>query len=235
MFTALQIGCQVHSLGPCSLLPFFPNSFSNKTSFSATGRVFHSTSAGKFTFSEAALACSYQGARLATTGQLYLAWQGGMDICNAGWLRDGSVRYPINIRRPQCGGGLLGVRTLYLHTNQTGYPLPDSRYDAFCYTGIPRLSQDGFIEIIVTLEYYFLYKEVRIQQCSLFRDTFMCTKTQHRLFIVISVTKHIQICEIWICKECLEKAFIFPGGKRECSFCFHKMENRIQTMLIRYS
>ncbi|XP_027869581.1 aggrecan core protein-like isoform X2 [Xiphophorus couchianus] len=101
------------------------------------GRVFHSTSAGKFIFSEAALACSYQGARLATTGQLYLAWQGGMDICNAGWLRDGSVRYPINIRRPQCGGGLLGVRTVYLHTNQTGYPLPDSRYDAFCYTDSP--------------------------------------------------------------------------------------------------
>ncbi|PWA28999.1 hypothetical protein CCH79_00006349 [Gambusia affinis] len=111
--------------------------FSNKTSFSGTGRVFHSTSAVKFTFSEAALACSYQGARLATTGQLYLAWQGGMDICNAGWLRDGSVRYPINIRRPQCGGGLLGVRTVYLHTNQTGYPLPDSRYDAFCYTDSP--------------------------------------------------------------------------------------------------
>uniref|UniRef100_A0A3P9PXL5 Link domain-containing protein n=1 Tax=Poecilia reticulata TaxID=8081 RepID=A0A3P9PXL5_POERE len=116
------------------------------------GRVFHSTSAGKFTFSEAVLTCSYQGAQLATTGQLYLAWQGGMDVCNAGWLRDGSVRYPINVRRPQCGGGLLGVRTVYLHTNQTGYPLPDSQYDAFCYTGRPRPSQDGSIEIIVTLE-----------------------------------------------------------------------------------
>ncbi|XP_015240327.1 PREDICTED: aggrecan core protein-like isoform X1 [Cyprinodon variegatus] len=102
-----------------------------------TGRVFHTTSAEKFTCSEAEFACSHQGAQLATTGQLYLAWQGGMDVCNAGWLADGSVRYPINIRRPQCGGGLLGVRTVHLHTNQTGYPHPNSRYDAFCYTESP--------------------------------------------------------------------------------------------------
>uniref|UniRef100_A0A8D2ZUT8 Aggrecan a n=1 Tax=Scophthalmus maximus TaxID=52904 RepID=A0A8D2ZUT8_SCOMX len=104
-----------------------------------TGRVFYTASAEKFSFSEAAAACSNQGAQLATTGQLYLAWQGGMDVCNAGWLGDRSVRYPINIRRPQCGGGLLGVRTVYLHTNQTGYPFPDSRYDCFCYTGRPSL------------------------------------------------------------------------------------------------
>lgn len=103
--------------------------------FSVTGRVFYTASAEKFTFSEAMMACSKQGAQLATTGELYLAWQGGMDVCNAGWLGDRSVRYPINIRRPQCGGGLLGVRTVYRHTNQTGYPLPESRYDAFCYIG----------------------------------------------------------------------------------------------------
>lgn len=101
------------------------------------GRVFHTTSAEKFTFMEAVTACSKRRAQLANTGQLYLAWQGGMDVCNAGWLGDRSVRYPINIRRPQCGGGLLGVRTVYLYTNQTGYPLPESRYDAFCYTGRP--------------------------------------------------------------------------------------------------
>lgn len=105
--------------------------------FSDTGRVFYTAAAEKFTFSEAEASCANRGARLATTGQLYLAWQGGMDVCNAGWLGDRSVRYPINIRRPQCGGGLVGVRTVYLHTNQTGYPLPESRYDAFCYTGSP--------------------------------------------------------------------------------------------------
>ncbi|CAF91578.1 unnamed protein product, partial [Tetraodon nigroviridis] len=111
-----------------------------------TGSVFHTTSAEKFTFSEAVVACSKRGAQLANTGQLYLAWQRGMDVCNAGWLGDRSVRYPINIRRPQCGGGLLGVRTVYLYTNQTGYPLPESHYDAFCYTESLEVESSGFGE-----------------------------------------------------------------------------------------
>ncbi|XP_048825478.1 aggrecan core protein [Brienomyrus brachyistius] len=98
-----------------------------------SGRVFYSFSPDKFTFTEAKEQCVKLGAQLATTGQLYLAWKAGMDVCNAGWLADRSVRYPINIARPQCGGGLLGVRTVYLHPNQTGYPHPESRYDAICY------------------------------------------------------------------------------------------------------
>nr|XP_051695791.1 aggrecan core protein isoform X32 [Oryctolagus cuniculus] len=99
------------------------------------GEVFYATSPEKFTFQEAASECRRLGARLATTGQLYLAWQAGMDMCSAGWLADRSVRYPISKARPNCGGNLLGVRTVYVHANQTGYPDPSSRYDAICYTG----------------------------------------------------------------------------------------------------
>lgn len=145
MSTASPRKWQVHcdeqcnvSLWDCSVI-ILPFTLSLPI-LSDTGSVFYTATAEKFTFSEAVVACSKQGAQLANTGQLYLAWQGGMDVCNAGWLGDRSVRYPINIRRPQCGGGLLGVRTVYLYTNQTGYPLPESRYDAFCYTGRPSLS-----------------------------------------------------------------------------------------------
>ncbi|KAF7707540.1 aggrecan core protein [Silurus meridionalis] len=112
-----------------------------------SGRVFYSMSIKKFTFSEASEQCGKLGAKLATTGQLYLAWKAGMDVCNAGWLADGSVRYPINIARPQCGGGLLGVRTVYRFPNQTGYPLPDSHFDVICFDGeyeVPDLYTDVY-------------------------------------------------------------------------------------------
>ncbi|XP_062998792.1 aggrecan core protein [Elgaria multicarinata webbii] len=99
------------------------------------GKVFYATSPEKFTFPEAAEKCRSLGARLATTGELYLAWKDGMDVCSAGWLADRSVRYPINKPRPTCGGNLVGVRTVYLYVNQTGYPYPYSRYDAICYAG----------------------------------------------------------------------------------------------------
>ncbi|XP_052663843.1 aggrecan core protein isoform X1 [Harpia harpyja] len=97
------------------------------------GKVFYATAPEKFTFQEAFDKCRSLGARLATTGELYLAWKDGMDMCSAGWLADRSVRYPISRARPNCGGNLVGVRTVYLYVNQTGYPHPHSRYDAICY------------------------------------------------------------------------------------------------------
>ncbi|XP_067412207.1 aggrecan core protein [Emydura macquarii macquarii] len=114
------------------------------------GEVFYATSSEKFTFQEAAEMCFSLGARLATTGELYLAWKGGMDVCSAGWLADRSVRYPISKARPNCGGNLVGVRTVYLHVNQTGYPHPHSRYDAICYTGEDFLVSENFTVQTVT-------------------------------------------------------------------------------------
>ncbi|XP_049593537.1 hyaluronan and proteoglycan link protein 1 isoform X1 [Syngnathus scovelli] len=58
---------------------------------------------GKLTYGEAAAACRRDGARLATVGHMYAAWKlAGYDRCDAGWLADGSVRYPVARPRPRC-------------------------------------------------------------------------------------------------------------------------------------
>uniref|UniRef100_A0A8C4REN8 Brevican n=1 Tax=Erpetoichthys calabaricus TaxID=27687 RepID=A0A8C4REN8_ERPCA len=97
------------------------------------GEVFHSTSQDKLTFEEAKEYCAERGAELATTGQLYAAWNEGLDHCSPGWLADGSVRYPIVVPRERCGGNQAGVKTVYLHRNQTGFPEPSTHYDVFCF------------------------------------------------------------------------------------------------------
>ncbi|KAB0395211.1 hypothetical protein E2I00_019616 [Balaenoptera physalus] len=48
----------------------------------------------KLTFTEAQRACAEQDGILASAEQLHAAWRDGLDWCNAGWLRDGSVQYP---------------------------------------------------------------------------------------------------------------------------------------------
>ncbi|XP_004572863.3 versican core protein [Maylandia zebra] len=98
------------------------------------GEVFYPTSiSSKLTWQQAREECEKHDAVLASPGHLFAAWRGGLNRCDFGWLSDGSVRYPITVPRPQCGGGQLGVRTLYKYENQTGYPDPTDRHGAFCF------------------------------------------------------------------------------------------------------
>lgn len=102
---------------------------------SLAGTVFYATAPGRFSWQGAQRHCQSQGASLATTGQLYLAWREGLDQCDPGWLADGSVRYPIRLPRRKCGGEASGVRTLYQFPNRTGFPAATSKFDAYCYKG----------------------------------------------------------------------------------------------------
>ncbi|XP_015273612.1 PREDICTED: brevican core protein [Gekko japonicus] len=97
------------------------------------GELFVVSSQEKFTWEEAKAECQSLGAEIATTGQLYAAWNEGLDHCNPGWLADGSVRYPIVTPREKCGGNMPGVKTIFLFRNQTGFPDPHSKYDVYCF------------------------------------------------------------------------------------------------------
>ncbi|XP_066465202.1 hyaluronan and proteoglycan link protein 2 [Eleutherodactylus coqui] len=83
----------------------------------------------RFNYIQAHQVCEEQDGRLATFSQLYQAWTDGLDWCNAGWLLDGSVHYPVIVTREPCGGNLPpGIRS---------YGPKDKlkdKYDAFCFT-----------------------------------------------------------------------------------------------------
>uniref|UniRef100_A0A3Q3GKQ2 Link domain-containing protein n=1 Tax=Labrus bergylta TaxID=56723 RepID=A0A3Q3GKQ2_9LABR len=99
------------------------------------GEVFYADLREKVVFQQASAECQKHNAVLAAPGQLYAAWRAGLSRCDYGWLSDGSARYPITVPKPQCGGGLLGVRTLYKHKNQTGYPDKTDKHGVFCFKG----------------------------------------------------------------------------------------------------
>lgn len=104
--------------------------------FVSEGDVFFPSSvSGKLSLQEARDECEKHDAVLASPGQLFAAWRAGLNRCDYGWLSDGSARYPVTVPRPQCGGGQLGVRTLYKYENQTGFPNPTDRHGLYCFKG----------------------------------------------------------------------------------------------------
>ncbi|XP_045064201.1 versican b [Coregonus clupeaformis] len=115
------------------------------------GEVFYAPIRYKLTLRQAKRVCERQGAVLASPGNLFAAWHGGLNRCDYGWLSDGSARYPISVPRPQCGGGLLGVRTLYQFPDQTGFPNPINRHGAFCFKGKePEITTPGPVTTTAT-------------------------------------------------------------------------------------
>ncbi|OXB70099.1 UNVERIFIED_CONTAM: hypothetical protein H355_010941 [Colinus virginianus] len=82
-----------------------------------------------YTFAEAQEACTAISASIATPEQLYAAYLGGYEQCDAGWIADQTVRYPIHTPREACYGdmnGFPGVRNY-------GVVDPEDMYDVYCY------------------------------------------------------------------------------------------------------
>lgn len=79
-------------------------------------------------YTDAVQACQNDGAELAKVGHMFAAWKlQGYDRCDAGWLSDGSVRYPISRPRMKCSPTEAAVRFI-------GFPDKKHQlYGAYCY------------------------------------------------------------------------------------------------------
>lgn len=91
------------------------------------GKVFFLQQSEGLNLTEARKTCQESSADIAKVGQLYAAWKFmGLDRCEAGWLADGSVRYPITAPRPNCGPSEAGVRSF-------GFPPSQLKFGVYCF------------------------------------------------------------------------------------------------------
>ncbi|XP_038557893.1 hyaluronan and proteoglycan link protein 3-like [Micropterus salmoides] len=96
-------------------------------SSSLQGKVYYFQPSHKMNLTEARQACQVDGAEIAKVGQLFAAWKlKGLDRCDAGWLADGSVRYPITRPQTNCGPSEPGVQSF-------GFPPPQHKHGVYCY------------------------------------------------------------------------------------------------------
>lgn len=95
---------------------------------SSPGKVYYLQHPQKLNLTEAQQACLNDGAQIAKVGQLYAAWKFmGLDRCDAGWLADGSLRYPITNPRRNCGPLEPGVHSF-------GFAPPHHKHGVYCYS-----------------------------------------------------------------------------------------------------
>ena len=95
----------------------------------SAGRFYYLIHPTKLTYDEAVQACLNDGAQIAKVGQIFAAWRLlGYDRCDAGWLEDGSVRYPISRPRRRCSPTEAAVRFV-------GFPDKKHKlYGVYCFS-----------------------------------------------------------------------------------------------------
>ncbi|XP_063296347.1 brevican core protein isoform X2 [Pelobates fuscus] len=82
-----------------------------------------------YNFFKAQEACAKIKAHIATADQLLAAYYSGYEQCDAGWIADQTVRYPIQKPREGCFGDMDG----YPGVRNYGILDPDDLYDVYCY------------------------------------------------------------------------------------------------------
>ncbi|XP_017350515.3 neurocan core protein [Ictalurus punctatus] len=102
------------------------------------GEVFLVSAPGNLTLADAVARCTVLGARLATVGQIHLAWRSGLEHCEPGWLADGSVRYLVIKPRPECRSSDPGVHT----DSSTELTNGTATFHAYCYKETQRSSTE---------------------------------------------------------------------------------------------
>lgn len=97
-------------------------------SFVLSGRFYWLVQPNRLSYDEAVQACLDDGAEIAKVGQMFAAWKlERYDRCDAGWLADGSVRYPITRPRKNCSPTEAAVRIM-------GFPDKTQKlYGVYCY------------------------------------------------------------------------------------------------------